>query len=501
MVTGTPRMVTDGLVLYFDAANVKSYPGSGTVWTDLSSTAITGSLTNGPIFSSANGGSIVFDGTNDYVNVTKNTTIQSSTNFSITGFFRTTSTTDYKTIYSDTTGSGATGAYRGYEIRLFSSKLEAGMYGNANGSYNYVSSSTTIATNTWYHFGVVGNSSGNLSIYINGILQQSQTVANSFVASENDISIGRYNVNSGGIGGYWSGNISTISIHNRALSSDEVLQNYESTRERFNLRGIAIDPDVSLFLRTAGITDTTQQSAIDTLVLEMKNAGIWSKMKAIYPFIGGTASSHKWNLKDPRDVDAAFRLTFTGGWTHSSTGALPNGTNAYADTFMIANPTISETSNHLSYYSRTIGSGTSTVRQDIGAADSPSYNSNILLAIRQSGVYYAISFTAANASMISNTNADSHGFYSNSRTSSTSHKAYKNGAQIGSTNTTVTSGYSSMTSARIYIGATSVSGTGINQYSDRECAFATIGDGLTDSEVSTLYTVVQKYQTTLGRQV
>jgi hypothetical protein len=103
--------------------------------------------------------------------------------------------------------------------------------------------------------------------------------------------------------------------------------------------------------------------------------------------------------------------------------------------------------------------------------------------------------------MISNTNADSHGFYSNSRTSSTSHKAYKNGAQIGSTNTTVTSGYSSMTSARIYIGATSVSGTGINQYSDRECAFATIGDGLTDSEVSTLYTVVQKYQTTLGRQV
>jgi hypothetical protein len=262
------------------------------------------------------------------------------------------------------------------------------------------------------------------------------------------------------------------------------------------------DPDASLFIQVSEITGSTQRGAIVDLIKDLKSNGLWSKMKAIYPFVGGTASTHKWNLKDPRDVDAAFRLSFSGGWTHSSNGALPNGTNAYADTFMIANPTISETSNHLSYYSRTIGSGTSTVRQDIGAADSPSYNSNILLAIRQSGVYYAISFTnAALASMISNTNADSHGFYNNSRTSSTSHKAYKNGVQIGSTNTTVTSGYSSMTSARIYIGATSVSGTGINNYSDRECAFATIGDGLTDSEVSTLYTIVQKYQTTLGRQV
>jgi hypothetical protein len=289
-------------------------------------------------------------------------------------------------------------------------------------------------------------------------------------------------------------------MYNRALSATEVLQNYTALSGRFGKTPAITDYDALNFVNAALISNETQQIAINTLTTDLKNAGLWSKMKAIYPFVGGTASTHKWNLKDPRDLDAAFRLTFTGGWTHSSTGALPNGTNAYADTFMIANPTISETSNHLSYYSRTIGSGTSTVRQDIGASDSPSYNSSILLAIRQSGVYYAISFTN-NASLISNTNADSYGFYSNSRTSSTSHKAYKNGVQIGSTNTTVTSGYSSMTSARIYIGATSVSGTGINNYSDRECAFATIGEGLTDAEASSLYTIVQKYQTTLGRQV
>ena len=484
---GAGKVITDGLVLFLDAGNNRSYPGTGTTWTDLSSTAITGSLTNGPIFSSANGGSIVFDGTNDYVNITKNTTIQSSTNFSITGFFRTTSTTDYKTIYSDTTGSGATGAYRGYEIRLISSKLEAGMYGNANGSYNYVSSSTTIATNTWYHFGVVVNSSGNLSIYINGILQQSQTVANSFVASENDISIGRYNVNSGGIGGYWSGNISTISIHNRALSSDEVLQNYESTRERFNLRGIAIDPDASLFLRTVGITDTTQQSAIDTLVLELKNAGIWSKMKAIYPFVGGTASTHKWNLKDPRDLDDAYRLQFNGGWTHSSTGAKPNGTTGYANTYL-APSVLSQNNCHASYYIRENNLDAAKIDYgSLGARGSPAF-------LFQPYPMLALLNISSNTSISSTTSSQA--YYISSRTSSTTQPTYRN--NILQETRTDESGTPNTYS--IFLGGLNGSG-GALQLSSRETAFATFGDGLTDAEASSLYTIVQKYQTTLGRQV
>jgi hypothetical protein len=481
---GAGKVITDGLVLFLDAGNNRSYSGTGTTWTDLSSTAITGSLTNGPIFSSANGGSVVFDGTNDYVDITSSTHLNQPLTMEA---WININTQHNGMILSRGTGN--------YEMYTFTDGIIYTYWGDA---YNTTINNPSITTGSWNQF-CFSLSGTTENVYKNGVFIGSRTLNTSPVyTNTGNLNLGRRNSGTT----YFSGSIGFIKLYNRVLSSDEILQNYESTRERFNLRGIAIDPDASLFLRTAGITDTTQQSAIDTLVLELKNAGIWSKMKAIYPFVGGTASTHKWNLKDPRDVDAAFRLSFSGGWTHSSNGALPNGTNAYADTFMIANPTISETSNHLSYYSRTIGSGTSTVRQDIGAADSPSYNSNILLAIRQSGVYYAISFTnAALASMISNTNADSHGFYNNSRTSSTSHKAYKNGVQIGSTNTTVTSGYSSMTSARIYIGATSVSGTGINNYSDRECAFATIGDGLTDSEVSTLYTIVQKYQTTLGRQV
>ena len=91
--------------------------------------------------------------------------------------------------------------------------------------------------------------------------------------------------------------------------------------------------DAQAFITAAGITDPTQQSAIITLVTDLKGYGLWTKMKAIYPFVGGTATTHKFNLKNPLDTDGAFRLSFSGGWTHSANGALPNGTNAFANAF------------------------------------------------------------------------------------------------------------------------------------------------------------------------
>ena len=96
----------------------------------------------------------------------------------------------------------------------------------------------------------------------------------------------------------------------------------------------SVDPDAQAFITAASITDPTQQSAINQLVVDLKGYGVWTKMKALYPFVGGTAAQHKWNLKDPRDLDAAFRLTFTNAWTHASTGMTPNGTSAFANTFL-----------------------------------------------------------------------------------------------------------------------------------------------------------------------
>ena len=98
------------------------------------------------------------------------------------------------------------------------------------------------------------------------------------------------------------------------------------------------DADANAFISAVqGGGDTltaTEQSAIQTLVADLKTAGVWNKCDAIYPFVGGTASAHKWNLKNPVDTDAGFRLTFTGTWTHDANGAKSDGADTnYADTY------------------------------------------------------------------------------------------------------------------------------------------------------------------------
>jgi len=261
--------------------------------------------------------------------------------------------------------------------------------------------------------------------------------------------------------------------------------------QSFVSAGGGTDADAQAFITAAGITDATQQSAINTLVTDLKAYGIWTKMKAIYPFCGGTASSHKWNLKDARDLDAAFRLVFSGGWTHSSNGATPNGTNGIADSFLTAN-TLSQFSTHLSYYSRTNNDG-SYFEMGYGAA-----SSRITMGIKYLGTgYYDQNDNSNGRITVSMSSTNSTGLFLMSRTANNVQKAYRNSGQIGSTNTnTITS---SLPNNKIQLGAFT---DGVNFiYSNRQCAFASIGDGLTDTEAANLYTAVQAYQTTLNRQV
>ena len=282
-------------------------------------------------------------------------------------------------------------------------------------------------------------------------------------------------------------------LYNRALSATEVLQNYNAICGRFGKTPTITDGDALSFVNAANISNETQQSAINTLVTDLKGAGLWSKMKAIYPFVGGTAASHKWNLKDPRDVDAAFRLTFSGGWTHSSTGAKGNGTTAYADTFIIPTTHLTQNNTHLSYYSRTA--------DDAQYVELGYYNNGtaiIQITTRYTG-FGGIAGSYSTANQV--TAAVSSGTYYgiNSKTSSTSLKMYRNGVQLGTTNTTSDVQFTNLI-GKIYLNARNDNGT-TAFYSARECAFATIGDGLTDTDAANLYTIVQKYQTTLGRQV
>ena len=250
-------------------------------------------------------------------------------------------------------------------------------------------------------------------------------------------------------------------------------------------------PDTHNFIQATGITDRTQITAVSTLVADLKYAGIWNKMKAIYPIVGGTAAAHKFNLKDPRDLDIAYRLTFTAGWTHSSTGMTPNGTSDYANTFLIPNSVITLNSVHISFYSRT--NATPAPSTDIGSWTNSSTNYTLLALGTTLGSYAGLQITSFVDYPVF-ADADSRGFYIAARTTSSLSSIYKNGI-LKDTSAQASTGNGTNS---FYIG----SGNGNNpNYSNKQCAFASIGDGLTDTEAANFYTAVQKFQTTLGRQV
>jgi hypothetical protein len=238
--------------------------------------------------------------------------------------------------------------------------------------------------------------------------------------------------------------------------------------------------ETNAFIFNGAISTTTQISALDTLVKDLKSSGIWTKMKAVYPMIGGTAFSHKFNLVNPGDTDSAFRLAFSGGWTHTETGALPNGSNAYADTFLIPSSTLLQNSTHISYYSRTNSSssvdfGTSNLYANLGISG---------------GIYYRVNQNLTESSI---SNSDSRGFYQINRISSITESVYKNSIKSDSSRISTTP-----SNAKIFLGGVFA---GNWYYSNRETAFSSIGDGLTNLESNLFYQIVEKYQYALGRNI
>lgn len=247
------------------------------------------------------------------------------------------------------------------------------------------------------------------------------------------------------------------------------------------------DADAQAFITAAGITDLTQQGAINTLVVDLKGYSIWTKMKAIYPIVGGTASSHAVNLKTP----GTYNLTFASGMTHSSTGMVGNGTTGYGNSNLTPSTALTLNSTHISFYSRT--STITNGQRDMGAYP----NGDLPCVALGTNTGVEISDHYDFNQRISASIASANGFYNGLRTTSTSHKLFRNGTQIG-VNTNINT--QSLPNINIFICGINTAPLGI-QYSTKQCAFASIGDGLTDTEAANFYTAVQAYQTTLGRQV
>jgi hypothetical protein len=206
------------------------------------------------------------------------------------------------------------------------------------------------------------------------------------------------------------------------------------------------------------------------------------------------SNQFKFNLVNPVDSDAAFRLVFNGGWTHSSNGATPNGTNGYADTKFI--PSSNFTSNNnisLGYYTRNFASGGITLTGEMGSANSGLGN-GVYLIIYYNVTGQSVNRVASNTSQLFSISPIA-GFYSLSRTTSANFKYFRNNILLDTP--AITS--SGRTSNSMWIGGVNY-GTSA-EYGQGQCAFSFIGDGLTDTEAANLYTAVQNYQTSLSRQV
>lgn len=221
---GGPNIITDGLVFAVDAADANSYPGSGTTWKDWSGNGNDGTLVNGPTFDSGNGGSIVFDGSDDYVGLSDFGL--PTTSFSCMCVFKFDTTTNGNTLFN----LNYSYPNSGYLIRQISG-------GNIivftdNGTETSIQSTSTINNNQIYHLTITQNS-GTCTIYLNGIQDKQVSLADPVLNSSAETSLARRGAPS--IGAYLNGNIYTSKIYNRALSPTEISQNYNALKGRFGL--------------------------------------------------------------------------------------------------------------------------------------------------------------------------------------------------------------------------------------------------------------------------
>jgi len=221
----SPKIVTDGLVLYLDAANTKSYPGSGTTWADISRGGKTGILTNGPTFNSANGGSIVFDGTNDYVAVSDTNNVYSALTF--TAVINTTTQSGGAGIVFNRGGGGNTS---GMNI-LYPNAGGIGYHWNDDPNTYTYNPGLTLPNNAWC-FCCVSVSPTQAIFQINGnsvVRVYANPSANTTIGA--GLQIGA----DASINRFYQTKIAYASIYNRALSQTEIQQNYNATKTRFGL--------------------------------------------------------------------------------------------------------------------------------------------------------------------------------------------------------------------------------------------------------------------------
>ena len=259
--------------------------------------------------------------------------------------------------------------------------------------------------------------------------------------------------------------------------------------------GISGGSIADTFIQNAGITDPTEISAITTLVSDLETENLLTEIYAAYPFVGGTSTSNMYNLVNPQDTDEAFRLSFNGGWTFDSTGATPNGANAYAD--MHLDPSINLNETDLAtwgYFSRT---NSAIFGEYVMGVTDGLVGGIQLIARRDTGLQYALSdfssvvYRGTSGSLSTN----GYGFFIGAQQGANA-KLFKDGILVGS-NAYVRTTQVPPT-GNVYLGALNLAGNASN-FTDKRCVFSFVSKKLTDSQIVSLNNIVQTFQTNLVR--
>ena len=251
-----------------------------------------------------------------------------------------------------------------------------------------------------------------------------------------------------------------------------------------NLNVPTFDADAQAFLTATSITDALISSAINTLVLGLKSGNLWGRMKGLYPLVGGTVDKNKYNLKDPKDADSSFRLSFINSPTHSSNGIAFNGTSQYAVTHIVPSSHLEQNSASIGLYlrsdfNRQAGSGV-----EVSLLLYPKWTDGSALAWINTGTNVGKSRTT------------SKGFVAGSRVNSTQQIiCAEGGYETANFNSTGRSNF------KIPFMARENSANSFDRFDNRGLSFAFVGLGFSGSELLLIETIVNDFQTKLGRNV
>jgi hypothetical protein len=236
----------------------------------------------------------------------------------------------------------------------------------------------------------------------------------------------------------------------------------------------------------------TEIDAINNLVLGLVANGLLTKMQVIFPIMGGTATTHKWNLKDT----TAFPITFTGNWTHTSSGMKTTTLSVSNYATFVYNPSLHATTfnAHMSVYLGTTIASTSVVPIGCNTTAGGFFQMNSGTVSANSLVQCPIT----GVGIVSYSFPTNRGYIIGSRIANNIHKAYLNGGLVGTNTTTVAS---NLPNSLVNLGCGFSNNTSWTNPTDQRFQFITVGTGLTDLEARIMATLVQAYQTSLSRNI